>query len=43
MNMKSNIFSFVEVVMNLFAGWLSFETKQWDWCPVKVDNRIDRF
>ncbi len=43
MNMNKGILNFVEAVIVLFAGWLSFGFKEWAWCPVKVDNRIDRF
>lgn len=41
--MKFNIFNFAEVIFDLFASWFSFENKTWAWCPVKVDNRYDRF
>lgn len=37
------IFNFISEVMNLFASWLSFNTKEWGWCPVRVDNRFDRY
>ncbi len=43
MNMINNVISgIVTEVMNLFA-WLSFNAEEWGWCPVKVNNRIDRF
>jgi len=41
MNMK--IFNFVEVIMNLFTNWLSCDEEKFAWCPVKVDNRINRY
>ncbi len=43
MNMKFNGFNFVEVIMNLFAAWLSNGRKEWAWCPVKVSSQDDRF
>ena len=36
MNIIVDIFNFVEEILNLFA-------KEWAWCPIKVDNRTDRF
>ena len=36
MNIIVDIFNFVGEVLNLF-------TKEWAWCPIKVDNRNDRF
>ena len=42
MNMSS-LFNFVEVVMNFFSYWLSFDKKDFAWCPVKVDNHFDRY
>lgn len=42
MNMSS-LFNFVEAVMNLLSNWLSCDKKELDWCPVRVDNRFDRY
>lgn len=36
MNKLFNIFNFVEEILDLF-------TAKWAWCPIKVDNRTDRF
>lgn len=41
--MNINIFNFVENIMNVLASWLSLDRNEWAWCPIKVDNRIDRF
>ncbi len=30
-------------IFNLVVEVLSFDAKAWAWCPVKVDNRNDRF
>lgn len=37
------IFNFVSEIMNILASWLSVDKKEWGWCPVRVDNRNDRF
>lgn len=42
MNMKS-IFNFTVEVIDLLANWLNSNSKEWAWCPIKVDNRTDRF
>lgn len=42
MSMNS-LFNFVETVMNLLTSWLSCEKKELGWCPVRVDNRFDRY
>lgn len=36
MNILVDILNFIDGVISLFA-------KNWAWCPVKVDNRIDRY
>ena len=36
MNIIVDIFNFIVEVLNL-------TTKAWAWCPIKVDNRNDRF
>ena len=41
--MKYNFDSFVENVVNLFANWLFSNEKEWAWCPIKVDNRTDKY
>ncbi len=41
--MNMNIFNFAQKVLGLFASWLTFESREWAWCPVRVNNRIDRF
>ncbi len=42
MNMKS-IFNFVSEVIDLLANWLFSNAKEWVWCPIKVDNRTDKY
>ena len=37
------IFNYIAEIMNLFASWLSIDNKEWAWCPVRVNNRSDRF
>ncbi len=40
--MNINIFSFTEQLLDLLTTWFSFTSKEWAWCPVKVNNRIDK-
>lgn len=37
------IFNFVQDIIDLFANWLSSDSKEWAWCPVRVDNRDSGF
>ncbi len=30
-------------IFNLVVEVLSFNVEAWAWCPIKVDNRNDRF
>lgn len=42
MNMHSLV-NFVETIVSLLANWFDCDKKEWGWCPVRVDNRFDRY
>ncbi len=40
--MNMNIFNFIKQVINLLTSGVSFKKEVWAWCPVRVNNRINK-
>ena len=39
----SSIINFVAEIVEVLTNWLNNDQKEWAWCPVRVDNRSDRY
>ena len=39
----SSIINFVADIVSTLTNWLNNDKKEWAWCPVRVDNRFDRY
>ena len=40
---KGSLFCFVAVLVDFLSNLFIFDEKRMGWCPVKVDNRFDRY
>lgn len=39
----SSIINFVAEIVEVLTNWLNNDKKELAWCPVRVDNRFDRY
>ena len=39
----SSIINFVTEFVATLTNWMNNDKKEWAWCPIRVDNRSDRY